>query len=274
MTTAESLVSLKGVWCAYPNGVEALRGVDLLLHPGELVALMGENGSGKTTLARLLLGLVRPTEGSVRVLNLDAALATTSQLARHVGLVFQNPDHQIFEKSVRDEVAFGPKNFRLSPVETRRRVEEQLEAFDLQSQADRLPTSLSVGERKAVALASTFVLNPKVILLDEPTRGMDHGRKQRLASLGRRLQSAGRTLVYLTHDVEFAYAATDRAVVLHRGRVLLDGDTHSVLSDPAILEAGLQMATIPQLAAMLGPLGVPPDVASLEGIVRHFSGGN
>ncbi|MFQ5838490.1 MAG: energy-coupling factor ABC transporter ATP-binding protein [Thermoplasmata archaeon] len=266
----DPIVSLRDVHYVYPNGVEALRGIDLNLYEGEMVGLLGENGSGKTTLARVLVGLLRPTKGSVSVFGLDAAAASAYELVKHVGLVFQNPDHQIFEKTVWDEVAFGPRNYRMSQEEVERRVEGKLRDFELSGYASRLPTSLSGGERKRVAFASTFALEPNVLLLDEPTKGMDYGRKRRLAQIAGDLSDAGKTVVFITHDVEFAYESTQRTIVLHRGRVVFDGDTREILSNPQIEEAGLKLPPMARLAILLQDLGLPQPIGSVEEFCNHL----
>lgn len=235
------LVELQEVRYTYPNGVEALRGITLVLPPGELVALMGANGSGKTTLARLMAGLIEPTSGSLTVRGLESLRVSRREWARRVGLVFQNPDHQIFEKTVKAEVAFGPRNVGRSESDVWGSVERTLRTFDLVGLRNRLPAALSGGERKAVAFASTFVLDPKVFLLDEPTKGMDAVRKRELAAIARRRAARGRSVVFITHDVDFAYAFTDRTVVLEEGEVCHDGPTREILTLPNLPEVGLRV---------------------------------
>ncbi len=260
------ILELRGVYFAYPGGVEALRGVDLDLHRGERVALLGENGSGKTTLARLLLGLLRPTKGTVRVNGVDGTRASSHELARWVGLSFQNPDHQIFERTVADEVAFGPRNYGLSAREVEGRVDRELKRFCLEDHRHAPPTFLSGGERKQVAFASTFALDPAILLLDEPTKGMDYGRKRRLAAVLDHRVKEGRTVVVITHDIEFAYASTERAVVLQGGQVLTDGPTAQVLADPRVEEAGLCRPALVRLATLVE--GAPRAPRSVEEILR------
>ncbi|MEE9236883.1 MAG: ABC transporter ATP-binding protein [Thermoplasmata archaeon] len=250
--------------------MQALRGIDLELYAGEMVGLLGENGSGKTTLARLIVGLIRPSKGRITVCGLDTTTTSAYELARRVGLVFQNPDHQIFEKTVWDEVAFGPRNYQTPQKEVDRRIEAELRGFDLWVYRSRLPTSLSGGERKSVAFASTFVLEPSVLLLDEPTKGMDYGRKRGLEKKARDLCDAGRAVVFITHDVEFAFESTQRAIVLHQGRILFDGRTQEVLSDPLIEKAGLRLPPIARLAALLQDSSLPQPIGSVEELCNHL----
>lgn len=257
---------------AYPNGVEAIRGLTLDFLPGERVALLGENGSGKTTLARLLLGLLRPTQGTIWLEGRDTSQLTTHEITRDVGLVFQNPDHQIFLERVRDEVAFGPRNLGQPPPEVEERVETELRRFDLWKARHRLPAALSGGERKSVALASSFVLQPAVLLLDEPTKGMDYGRKRHLATIARTLTQEDKTVVFITHDLEFAYESSDRVVILRRGRVFLEGRTAEVFAHPSLAEAGLHPPEIPRLLALMEERGIDPSSRLYREVSGHLRG--
>ncbi|MFQ5985771.1 MAG: energy-coupling factor ABC transporter ATP-binding protein [Thermoplasmata archaeon] len=269
---SKPLLSLRDVHYVYPGGTSAIRGISLDVVPGERVALLGENGSGKTTLARLLVGLLRPTAGSIHLDGTETTGLTTHEIAEQVGLVFQNPDHQIFLERVWDEVAFGPKNYGLAEAEIEERVGAQLRRFGLWRDRYRLPAALSGGERKSVAFASSFALRPRVLLLDEPTKGMDFGRKRRLAEVAKRLTATGRTFFFITHDVEFAFASTERAVVLRNGRVFMEGRTSDVLSRPAVADAGLQLPAIPRLLAMLRERGIPPESALYQAVQQDTGG--
>lgn len=268
----EPLVRLRDVRFAYPSGTEALRGVDLDLWARDRVALLGENGSGKTTLARILLGLAAPSAGTVRIGPHDPARGPRAPVASWVGLVFQNPDHQLFGESVREEVAFGPRQVGLGGDELDDRVSQALARFGLTAHGPRRPTALSGGERKRVALAATDALLPRVLLLDEPTKGTDYGGKRALVAFGKEVAAAGRAVVFITHDTEFALEATERTVVLHRGRVFRDGPTREVLADPAIEEARLRPPALARLAFLLHQRGYPEPFSSLEGLHRWLEG--
>ncbi len=267
-----SVIELEDAYYTYPGGTEAIRGVNLRFGPGEVVALVGENGSGKTTLAKLAIGLLRPSRGRVLVNGLDTRKATTYQLARQAGMVFQNPDHQIFERTVFDEVAFAPRNYRLPQEKIAESVQRELSRFELDPMAQSLPAALSGGERKRVAFASSFVLNPSVLFLDEPTKGMEHLRKVRLAEMARDRARTGGTTVFVTHDTEFASQAADRVVVMHRGRVLLNGSTREVLADERIADAGLLPTQLQMLASGLRDLGVPRGILDPEEFCEFLLG--
>ena len=202
----------------------------------------------------------------------DTSRLSIHEIAERVGLVFQNPDHQIFLPRVQDEVAFGPRNYGQSPPEVAERVETELRRFGLWEARDRLPAAMSGGERKSIAFASSFAHRPVVLLLDEPTKGMDFGRKRHLAEVALDLAGEGRTTVFITHDMDFAYEATERTVVLRRGRVFLEGRTTEVLAHPSLAEAGLFRPETPRLLALLGERGIGPG-SSLYEAVRERLGG-
>lgn len=257
MDTSSPLLEFEEVFYTYPDGTRAIEGVSLRLGPGEVAALLGENGSGKTTLAKLAMGLILPDKGRVLVQGVDTREASTYEIARKVGMVFQNPDHQIFEKTVFDEVAFALRNYGFSEEKVGNSVQRELRRFGLLQYARAMPTALSGGERKRVAFASSFVLGPEVLFLDEPTKGLEEVRKVRLANMARELARQGKAIVFITHDVEFASHETERAVVMHSGHILLDGTTRKVLADARIAEARLLPPQVRLLTAALQGLDLP-----------------
>lgn len=259
MAEPTPLVAVEDLRFHYSGGVEALRGVSLRLAPGEFVALVGTNGSGKSTLAKHLNGLLRPTAGRVLVAGRDTRTAETGELARTVGYVFQNPDHQIFLPSVEAEVAYGPRNLGIRGEALAARVAEALKRFGLTDLADRHPTLLGRGIRRRVALAAVYAMDPALLVLDEPTGGLDRGATVELMATLAELTAAGRTVLLITHDMRLVAEHAPRMVVLRAGRVLADGPTRAIMGDRALLaEAGLRPAPVPWLAAELAPLGVPP----------------
>lgn len=238
----EPIFDLRGVGYVYPGGEKALDGIDLQIGEGEKVALLGANGSGKSTLLKILDGIVAPTAGSVRALGRDVAAVAAGADAyafhREVGLVFQDPDVQLFSATVLDDVAFGPLQLGLPSAEVRERCDEALAAMDIARLADRAPFELSGGEKKRAAIASVLSLRPEVILLDEPTAALDPRTKWVLVELIAGLGAAGRTLVMATHELDVVPLVAERAIVLTEdGRVAADGPAEAILADTEMLLA-------------------------------------
>jgi energy-coupling factor transport system ATP-binding protein len=206
----------------YPNGVRALDDVTLRIEPGESVALIGQNGSGKTTLARHFNGLLRPTSGRVLVDGDDAARRRVAELARVVGLVFQDPDRQIFSGTVRREVEFGARNVGLRGEALAQAVTAALEQVGLTDEASTNPYDLGTARRKLLALASVLSMGTPVLVLDEPTTGQDRTGVDRVLQVVRSGTAAERTVITISHDMRFVARACDRVVVLREGRVILD----------------------------------------------------
>jgi cobalt/nickel transport system ATP-binding protein len=237
---AEPLYVLRGVGYMYSGRQVALDGVDLEIWPGEQVALLGANGSGKSTLLKLLDGVVGPTSGTIRALGLNVAAVAAGEdgfrFHREVGLVFQDPDIQLFSATVLDDVAFGPLQLGLAKEDVRDRCDEALAAMGIAHLADRAPFELSGGEKKRAAIASVLSLRPEVVLLDEPTASLDPRTKWVLVDLIRRLGAAGRTIVVATHELDIVPRIANRVVVLsEEGRVVADGAPALVLADRDLL---------------------------------------
>jgi energy-coupling factor transport system ATP-binding protein len=264
-------VSIRNLHFNYPNGVEALRGVSLEITGGERVAIVGQNGSGKTTLAKHLNALLRPTRGEVMIGDWDTRTHTAAQMARRVGLLFQNPDEQIFKNRVADEVAFGPHNLGLASAEVERRVDDALERTGLGGVRDAHPYELLPVQRKWVALASVLALETPVLVLDEPTTGQDARGLARLGALAGELARAGRTIVLVTHDIDFCAEHFERVIVMGQGRVLIDGAKHDVLSRAELLAE--TFVEPPQITRLGTALGWTDPVMSVEEFVEHLESG-
>jgi cobalt/nickel transport system ATP-binding protein len=236
---------LRGVRYTYPGDHVALDGIDLDIRRGEQLCLLGANGSGKSTLLKLLDGIIGPSGGEMRALGRDVQAVAAGQDAfrfhREVGLVFQDPDIQLFSATVLDDVAFGPLQLGLSQAEVKARCDEALGEMEIAHLADRAPFELSGGEKKRAAIASVLSLHPEVVLLDEPTAALDPRTAAVLVDLIRRMGRAGRTVITTTHDLEIVPEIAERVVVLGENRrVLADGSVDAVLSDRALLlEANL-----------------------------------
>ena len=214
----------------YPGGVLALAGVSLEIREGESIGIIGQNGSGKTTFVKHLNGLLRPTAGRVLVDGQDTRKARVAQLARTVGYVFQNPDHQIFAGKVRDEVSFGPKNLGLRGAELEQAVGEALATMALDDLAERHPYTLSRGQRQRLAIAAVLSMRSRVLILDEPMGGQDRAQVGRLLATLASLRASGHTTIMVSHDLEIIGASCERAVVFRGGRVILDGPVREVFA--------------------------------------------
>jgi energy-coupling factor transport system ATP-binding protein len=266
MSLSAPELRLDGVTHVYrASGVTALARVMLALPPGQRVALVGQNGSGKTTLVRHLNGLLRPTAGRVLVGNEDAAGRTVAQLARLVGLVFQDPSRQIFAGSARAEVEFGPRNLGLGGTELRAAVDEALQRVGLADEAPTNPYDLGESRRKLLALASVLAMRTPVLVLDEPTTGQDLRGVAIVREVVAEAAAAGRTVIAISHDMEFVAESFERVVVLRDGRVIADGTPAAIFGEPsweALASTYLEAPVAARAGARLG-LGSTPTAAAL-----------
>ena len=228
------VLDLQGVAYAYPDGHQALHGVDLHVHQGERVALLGPNGAGTTTLVLHLNGILMPGLGSVTISGLPVAKANLLEIRRRVGIVFQDPDDQLFMGSVRDDVAFGPMNLGLRGAELDRRVADALDAVGMAAYADRPPHHLSYGQRRRVAVATVLAMQPEILVLDEPSSNLDPASRRELADILRSLEV---TLLLVTHDLPYALELCPRSVILSDGVVVADGPTLDILTDHELMAA-------------------------------------
>lgn len=217
---------------AYPDGHQALFDIDLRIERGERVALLGPNGAGKTTLVLQLNGILTPGAGSVQVGGLTVDRHTAKEVRRRVGIVFQDPDDQLFMPTVAEDVAFGPANFGVQGPALAARVAGALQAVDMAEHADRSPLHLSGGQRRRVALATVLACEPEILVLDEPSSNLDPVARRELAEV---LLQLDRTMLMVTHDLPYALQLCPRSVVLDSGRVVADGPTRELLSDQALL---------------------------------------
>lgn len=228
-------LDVRGLAYAYPDGYQALYGVDLAVARGERVALLGPNGAGKTTLALHLNGILRAGTGTIRIGGLEVRAndrQTLREVRRRVGLVFQDPDDQLFMPTVRDDVAFGPANLGLRGAELAERVDEALNAVGMADVADRPPHHLSFGQRRRVAVATVLAMRPEVLVLDEPTSNLDPASRRELADV---IRSLDVTVLLVTHDLPYALELCPRAVVLSGGVIVADGATADILADETLL---------------------------------------
>jgi energy-coupling factor transport system ATP-binding protein len=238
----------------YPTyRVEALRGINLSIQEGEFIAILGQNGSGKTTLAKHFNGLLKPISGRMLVQNRPTSEFSHRELARWVGYVFQNPDHQIFARTVAEEVGFGLKMQGEAPKTIEKRVANALEVVGLQGYEPKIPFALTKGERQRVAVASVLAARPQVIVLDEPTTGLDYRHQRNTMEMLKRLNQDGHTIIIITHSMWVAAEYANRTIIMKDGHILSDGPTRSVFSDEARLaEASLSAPSLVRLSNWLG----------------------
>jgi len=259
------MIEVKDVHFTYPTGVEALKGVSLNIRNGEFVAIMGQNGAGKTTLVKQFNGLLKPTKGEVLVDDVSTRNMSIAQLARKIGFVFQNPDHQLFSETVEEEIAFALRNFGFKEHTLKRRLTWALNLLELTEYRKTSPFMLSGGERKRVALASVLAWNPKVVILDEPTIGQDHRQKEILRQFIVQMNAQGKTVVIVTHDVEFVAECSPRVVLMAQGQIVADGDAKRILTDSNIaLRASIVPPQITQIFLGLTDLGLPTDIIDVS----------
>ncbi|HEX7275883.1 MAG TPA: ABC transporter ATP-binding protein [Acidimicrobiales bacterium] len=228
------VLDVRGLAYAYPDGHQALFGVDLHVHRGESVALLGPNGAGKTTLVLHLNGILTAGAGSVAVSGLPVAKANLQEIRRRVGIVFQDPDDQLFMPTVRDDVAFGPANMGVRGEDLALRVKQALAAVGMEGFADRVPHHLSFGQRRRVAVATVLAMEPEILVLDEPSSNLDPAARQELADI---LATLPLTVLMVTHDLPYALQLCPRALVMNEGVIVADGPTGEILSNQALMAA-------------------------------------
>ncbi len=224
----------------FPDGTQALRDVNLMIGPDERVALVGPNGAGKSTLMLHLNGLIMPTSGLVKVGGHPVTKENLAHVRADVGLVFQNPDDQLFNLKVYDDVAFGPMQMGLPEAEVRDRVMAALAAVGMSEYSHRMPTHLSIGEKKRVAIATVLSMDPEILVFDEPTSGLDPRARRQFIEL---LREMDRTMLIATHDMYFVAEFFPRTIILDGGQIAADGPTAGILGDETLLRAhGLEMS--------------------------------
>jgi cobalt/nickel transport system ATP-binding protein len=219
---------------SYPDGTAVLYSIDFHVHPGERVALLGPNGAGKTTLVLHLNGIFSADRGSVTVAGLAATEENIHEIRRRTGLVFQDPDDQLFMPTVRQDVAFGPANFGVHGSDLDDRVRDALEAVGMLDVIDRPPHHLSLGQRRRVAVATVLAMQPEILVLDEPSSNLDPASRHELAHI---LEALDITMLMVTHDLPYALELCERSLVINDGRIVADGPTATILGDRELMRA-------------------------------------
>ena len=271
VSRARPLIQVDHATHRYPGGgAAALDDVTVSILPGELVAIVGRNGSGKTTLAKHLNGLLTPTSGRVLLEGVDLVTLALEDVAQRVGYVFQDPDHQLFAATVVEEVAFGPTNLGLPPGEVRTRVHEALDAVGLAARDDD-PFLLDKGVRQRLAVAAVLAMRPDVLVLDEPTTGLDHPEQRRILALLRTLRDAGQSIVIVTHTPWVIAEYAERVLLLAEGRLRFDGPVRAFFADPVLVaDASFRAPDVTRLGQAFGC--TPLDVSELVGWARREGG--
>jgi energy-coupling factor transporter ATP-binding protein EcfA2 len=271
MATNGAAIETSGVSFVYEGGHQALFDVDVTIGAGEFVALVGQNGSGKTTLAKHFNGILRPTSGRVTIDGVDVADQSTTNLAGRIGYCYQNPDHQIFAHTVRAELEFGPQNLGVDVDVVAERVERLLDVVGLKHMADSYPFGLSRGERQKVAVASVLAMEPQVVIVDEPTTGLDWLGGQAMMDIIRAMHDDGRTVIVITHDMHLVAEYAERVIVMADGRKVADGAPGAVFrEDVALKRAALRPPQVFRMSRLLpdllgdGSLTVEAAVAHLD----------
>jgi energy-coupling factor transporter ATP-binding protein EcfA2 len=255
----------------YGQEIHGIAGVSLELAPGQSLALIGRNGSGKTTLAKCLGGVLRPSNGKVTLGGSDLAEMSPTARARIIGFVFQSPDHQIFSASTQDEIAFGLRQLGMSDEGIRNRIEASLHQFNLIRYRDEPPASLSFGLRRKITVASVHAMQPRIIILDEPTLGLDWQAATSLMQSMRRLQRQGASLVFVSHDLRLVAEYSNECAVLQDGALVARGPTVEILTDDNTLSsAGLTPPPLAELARRLAPLGLNRNAITVDSFVNEY----
>ncbi|MEM2896745.1 MAG: ABC transporter ATP-binding protein [Candidatus Bathyarchaeia archaeon] len=266
-----NFIEVEGLTYVYPDGTLGLKNVSLKVEEEEFLAFIGQNGSGKTTLAKNIAGLLKPTEGKVMVEGKDTREMPTSELAIKVGYIFQNPDHQLFNQTVYDEIAYGPRNLKLPSDEVEERVLKAMETVGLKEEYKlNHPFFLSKGLRQRVAIASILALRPKLIIVDEPTTGQDFKQSIEIMDFLLSLNRLGHTIIIITHDMPIVARYARRTVCMSQARIILDGPTEEVFEEIEVLKkAYIKPPDIILLASSLRRYGYRSGILSVEEMFKE-----
>jgi len=273
MSEQKPFIEVKNLVYSYPDGTQALRGIDLTVSEGEFIAFIGQNGSGKTTLSKCLNGLFKPSSGTVTVDGLDSRNTPIVQMVKRVGYVFQNPDHQLFNSNCWDEIAYGPRNIGLPEDEVEARVTAAAKVVGLdKAYFTEHPFFLNKGMRQRVAIASILALKPKVIIVDEPTTGQDIRQSIEIMDFLVDLnQNYGHIIIFITHDMPIVSSYAQRVVAMGLGQVIVDGPPEVVFAEPELLaKTFVEPPQITELAQSLKDLGFAPGTLKVEEMLEQY----
>ncbi len=269
-----SLIRFQDVNFSYPNGTIALKEINLKINKGETIAVMGQNGAGKTTLVRMLNGLLRPTSGRVLIEGEDIITSTIGLLSKKVGIIFQNPMHQLFSNTVAEEIKFSLKSLDLSKEEAEEKTNTILNEYGFERYADRSPMNLSGGESKKLAIASIMCRDPDILVFDEPTLGQDANEIKIFLDMLEKESKKKKTIIMVTHNIEFAFEHVPRVVLMTKGRILADGPTNRLLTNETLVNrSSLILPQVFRLKLGLKTLGleVPDEIITKGDMVKFLS---
>jgi energy-coupling factor transport system ATP-binding protein len=261
-------IEVNNLHFTYPGEVYALCGINLIFESGEKVAIIGQNGSGKTTLVKHFNGLLLPSEGSIQIGDRDTKDHSVAELASRVGYVFQNPDEQLFNSTVKAELSFGPRNLGFEADKIDKLVEDAIQLTELDQFRGTNPYDLSPTWRKMVALGSIIALDSPIVIFDEPTTGQDARSVARIAKIVSELNGRGKTIITISHDIDFCAENFDRIIALSQGKVLLDGTVLEVITQDETLAT--TFVDPPQLTRLGKSLGFPQTVRNPDGFLQVY----
>jgi len=261
-------INISNLHYSYPGEIKALSGVNICIETSELVAIIGQNGAGKTTLVKHFNGLLLPNDGKVIIGDWDTKEHTVAKLSARVGYVFQNPDEQLFKRNVYDEISFGPKNLGFSEPDIESHVEDAIQLTDLDNYRNSNPYDLSPTWRKMVAIASIIAMDTPIVIFDEPTTGQDAVNVERIARIVHTLHLHGKTVITISHDIDFCAENFKRIIALSKGKVLLDGPSREVIAEVDLLSS--TYVEPPQLTRLGFRLGFPIAVSNQDEFLNEL----
>lgn len=264
-------IILKNVNYMYPGGTLAADNLSIRIKSGENIAVIGKNGAGKSTLAKMLNGLLKPREGDVLIGDMNTRDYTTAQISKLAGYVFQNPDEQIFHAAVEKEVAFGPKRMKLKKEEIKSRTEEALKLTHLLEYREENPYNLPLSQRKFVTIAAVLAMEPDIYIFDEPTAGQDMAGNQKLAEILRHLHRKGKTVITITHDMEFVAENCEKIIVMANNKIIRTGSPEEIFWDMEVMkEANLKQPSVSRICRQLGFTGPIRTSDAAKLILKHW----